>query len=159
MGGDLEGWRTEAERAVELEPNHAWALGILGAYHAFNGQPREALTALNKAMRASPHDSLMWAWMLWTVVTHYFAGEDEAALHAAERLIRFRPDKFSAYRWRAAALGQLNRSQEANKALQDAIELSPKAFYAFVEARPPWMRSSDFARQIEGLRRAGLPER
>jgi adenylate cyclase len=159
MGGDLEGWRTEAERAVALDPNHAWALGILGAYHAFNGQPREAFTALNKAMRASPHDPLMWAWMLWTVVTNYFAGEDEAALQAAERLIRFRPDKFSAYRWRAAALGQLNRSQEAKKALQDAIELSPKAFYAFAEARPPWMRSSDYARQIEGLRKAGLPER
>ncbi len=41
--GDLDGWLTEAQRALTLGPNHAWALGILGAFYAFSGQLQEAL--------------------------------------------------------------------------------------------------------------------
>src|SRR4029077_7109861 len=65
ISGDFEGLRTEAKRALELDPNHAWALANLGASHAYHGQLPEALTALNKAMRASPHDPLTWAFMMW----------------------------------------------------------------------------------------------
>jgi adenylate cyclase len=61
LRGDAEGARMEAERALAIDPNHAWALGGLGGCHCFNGRPQEALKQLNKAMLASPHDPLMWA--------------------------------------------------------------------------------------------------
>jgi adenylate cyclase len=158
MGGDIQGGRNEYERAINLNPNHAWAVGALGGLYANDGRPDEALTALSKAMRASPHDPLMWIWMLWVVATHLYASDFQAAVDAANRLIRFRPDKSNAYRLKAAALGQLGQIQEASEALKMAIEVSPQNFEYFVRTRPTWMRAVDHDLQIEGLRKAGLSE-
>ena len=154
--GDFEGLRTEVKRALALDPNHAWALANLGASHAYHGQLPEAMTALNKATRASPHDPLTWVFMMWTMVAQYFAGEDEAAFQSAERLIRFRPDKFVAYRYRAAALGQLGRIEQAKQALQESIGLLPGEYSYFVQSRPPWIPPLQHERLVEGLRKAGL---
>jgi adenylate cyclase len=158
LSGDLEGCRAEAERALALDPNHSWALGLLGAYYTCSGQLPQALTALDKAMRTSPHDPMMWNFMLWVMYGQYCAGEDEAALASAERLIRFRPDKTVTYPYRAAALGQLGRTAEAKTALQQAIALSGKSFDVYVHSRAPWVRAQDQARLVEGLRKAGLAE-
>ena len=86
------------------------------------------------------------------------AGNFQAAVEAADRLIRFRPDKSNAYRFKAAALGHLGRIEEANKALTKAIEISPQNFDYFVRKRPTWMRAVDHDLQIEGLKKAGLPK-
>ena len=159
MGGDIAGGCNEYERAISLNPNHAWAVGALGGLYANDGRPDAALAALNKAMRASPHDPLMWIWMLWVAATHFYAGAFEAAVEAANRLIRFRADKSNAYRFKAAALGHLGQIEEANKALNMAIEVSPQNFDYFVRKRPTWMRAVDHNLQIDGLRKAGLPDK
>ena len=158
MGGDTPGGRSEYERAISLNPNHAWAVGALGGLYANDGRPNEALVALSKAMRLSPHDPLMWIWMLFVMAAHFYARDFHAALDAADRLIRFRPDKSNAYRFKAAALGHLGQIEEANKALKMAIEVSRQNFEYFVHSRPTWMRSVDHDLQVEGLRKAGLTE-
>jgi adenylate cyclase len=156
MGGDIAGGLSEYERAIGLNPNHAWAVGALGGLYANDGRPDEALAALRKAMRASPHDPLMWIWMLWVAATHFYAGDFSAAVDAANRLIRFRPDKSNAYRFKAAALGHLGQIEEAKQALNMAIEVSPQNFDYFVRKRPTWMRAVDHDLQVDGLRKAGL---
>ena len=158
MSGDIQGGRSEYERAISLNPNHAWAVGALGGLHCNDGHPNEALAALSKAMRASPHDPLMWVWMLWVAATHFYASNFQGAVDAADRLIRFRPDKSNAYRFKAAALAHLGEIGEANKALKMAIEVSPRNFAYFVRKRPSWMRVVDHDLQIEGLRKAGWSE-
>ena len=158
MGGDIAGGRSEYERAISLNPNHAWAVGALGGLYANDGRPNEALVALSKAMRLSPHDPLMWIWMLFVMAAHFYARDFHAALDAADRLIRFRPDKSNAYRFKAAALGHLGQIEEANKALKMAIEVSRQNFEYFVRSCPAWMRPVDHDLQVEGLRKAGLTE-
>jgi TolB-like protein/Flp pilus assembly protein TadD len=158
LQGDGEGSRNEVQRVISLNPNHAWAVAMLGNLYGFNGQPEEGLAALNKAMRISPHDPLMWAWMGWISITHYFARNYQSALEATERVIRRWPDKPHAYRWKAASLGQLGRIREAKIALEKAIELSPANFQLYVRTRPPWIRPVDHALQLEGLSKAGLPD-
>jgi adenylate cyclase len=159
MSGDITGGRSEYERAISLNPNHAWAVGALGGLYANDGRSDEAIAALSKAMRASPHDPLMWIWMLWVAASYFYAHNFQLAIDAADRLIRFRPDKSNAYRFKAAALGQLGQIEEANRALKMAIEVSPQNFEYFVRKRPTWMRAVDHDLQIEGLKKAGLPER
>jgi adenylate cyclase len=102
---------------------------------------------------------MLWTWTHWLAIGHYFARDYSAALEAAERVIRLRPDKSDGYRWKAAALAQLDRIDEAKKALQRAIEISP-ANVEFYKHIPPWyrQRSADYARFLEGLRKAGLPK-
>ena len=60
-----------------------------------------------------------------------------------------------AFRWLAQALAQLGRVAEAKAELDRAIALSPVFFDRFVRQRPPWMRPEDYARAMEGLRKAG----
>jgi adenylate cyclase len=156
--GDSAGARHELDRAISINPNNAWAVGVSGSLFGNNGRLNEALDALGKAMRASPHDPLTWLWMLCVTNSNYFARNYQAAVDAADRLIRFRPDKSQAYRWKAAALGQLGRIDEAKMALEQSIALSPMNFYFHVRTRPPWFRSADHALLLEGLRKAGLPE-
>src|SRR5262249_56588399 len=111
---------------------------------------------VKNAMRASPHAPLMGIGMLWGAATPFYAGACEAAVEAANRLIRFRADKSNAYRFKAAALGHLGQIEEANKALNMAIEVSPQNFDYFVRKRPTWMRAVDHNLQIDCLRKAGL---
>jgi len=158
MSGDIAGGRGEYERAISLNPNHAWAVGALGGLYANDGCLDAALSALSRAMRASPHDPLMWLWMLWVAAGHFYAHNFKEAVDAADRLIRFRPDKSNAYRFKAAALGQLGQLEEANRALKSAIEVSPQNFEYFVRKCPTWMRVIDHNLQVEGLKKAGLVE-
>jgi adenylate cyclase len=62
------------------------------------------------------------------------------------------------YRWPAAALGQLGRTEEAKGWLEKAISLAPAAFDKYVRKRAPWFRPEDHAHLLDGLRKAGLPE-
>jgi adenylate cyclase len=131
MSGDIAGGRSEYERAISLNPNHAWAVGALGGLYAKDGCRDAALGALSRAMRASPHDPLMWLWMLWVAAGDFYAHNFKEAVDAADRLIRFRPDKSNAYRVKAAALGQLGQLEEANRALKSAIESLAAEFRVF----------------------------
>jgi len=88
----------------------------------------------------------------------YYSGEYGAAIETANRAIRANPKYPNPYRWRAAALGQLGRIEEAKRALEEAIAIAPASFDMYVKENVPWRRPEDYAHMIEGLRKAGMPE-
>jgi len=88
----------------------------------------------------------------------YLSGEYEAAVEVAKRVVRSSPDYPLAYRWLAAALGQLGRAAEAKEALEKAIAIAPASFDIYVRRRRPWHRPEDYAHMLEGLRKAGWRE-
>src|SRR5262249_16863142 len=100
LGGRTPPPPSAPQPAISLNPNHAWAVGALGGLYANHGRPNEALAALSKAMRLSPHDPLTWIWMLFVVAAHFYARDFQTALDAADQLIRHRPDKSNAYRFK-----------------------------------------------------------
>ena len=51
------------------------------------------------------------------------------------------------------------RIEEAHAALKKAIAIAPTSFDFYVRQRAPWHRPEDYAHTLEGLRKAGLPER
>jgi hypothetical protein len=69
------------------------------------------------------------------------------------------PDHPLTYRWLAAALGQLGRTAEAKEALEKAIAVAPALFDMYVRKRVPWHRPEDHAHMLEGLHKAGMPEK
>jgi adenylate cyclase len=88
-------------------------------------------------------------------MSYYIEGDYETAVAEATRLIADRHDHPYAYRWLAAALGQLGRSDEARSALKKAIEIAPEVFRLFVEQRVPWMGQAVYDHMLDGLRKAG----
>ena len=86
----------------------------------------------------------------------YLSGKYEAAVEVEKRVVRLYPDYPLAYRWLAAALGQLGRTVEAKDALEKAIAIAPAR--GDVRERYPGLRPEDYDHMMEGLRKAGLPE-
>jgi adenylate cyclase len=154
--GELEGMLAEAERALAISPNLALAHGVLGAALLFSGQPREGLAALQICNRLDPRDCATLPLRLNQVaIGLYFSREYEAAVEAAKRGIRSYPEFPLTYRWLAAALGELGRTQEAKKALDRAVAIAPASFDMYVRRRVAWMRPEDHTHMLEGLRKAG----
>jgi adenylate cyclase len=108
--GELEGALVEMERALAMSPNLAVAHWQRGATLIFSGRPKEGLGALETCIRLDPRDPFMSVRLLHIACGLYFAGEYEAVIDAAKRLIRSYPDFPMIYRWPAAALGQLGRT-------------------------------------------------
>jgi adenylate cyclase len=124
----------------------------------FSGRRKEGLAALERSIRLDPRDSRSAARLNQIALGHYFSREYEVAVETARRAIRSHPDYPLPYRWLAAALGQLSRSEEAKDALDKAIAIAPAAFDMYVRGRVPWMRPEDHAHMLEGLRKAGWRE-
>ena len=95
--------------------------------------------------------------LLGLAIGHYFCQEYEAAVEALQRALRSHPEFPNAYRWLAAALGELGHIAEARTALDRAIALAPASFEMYVHSPPPWCQPEDHAHMLEGLRKAGWP--
>jgi adenylate cyclase len=154
-GGDHQGARAQAERALTICPNLAAAHGALGVILAYSGRPKEGIAALETCIRLDPRDPSLVNRLNQVALAHYFCRDYEASVGAAERAIRSFPDFPSPYRWLAAALGELGRTAEAKAALEKALTVSPDSFDFQVRERPPWFRPEEHAHMLDGLRKAG----
>jgi adenylate cyclase len=153
--GDYQGGLAEARQALAITPNLSIAHGALGFVLTFSGQPKEGLASLETAIRLDPHGPQVAVKMNQVAVAHYYSGDYDAAVETARRIIRSYPDYPLTYRWLAAALGQLGRTEEAREALEKAIAVAPASFDVYVGNRVPWMRPEDHEHMLDGLRKAG----
>ena len=143
--------------ALRTNPSSSRAHGIRGTYLIFDGQPLEARDAFFTALRLNPCDPINANLRPFIAVSYYFERDYARAVKAAKHAIAQHPEYPLTYRWLAAALGRLNRRDEAGDALRKAIEVSPKSFEFYTRNRPPWIRPEDYAHMLEGLRHgAGL---
>ncbi len=111
-----------------------------------------------RCIRLDPRDPRSPGRLNQLALAFYFCRDYEAAVEAAKRAIRSYPENPNPYRWLAAALGQLGRTEEAKEALEKAIAIAPAAFDMYVRERVPWMRPEDHAHMVDGLRKAGWQE-
>jgi len=156
--GDYQGGLVEAKRALAMTPNLSIAHGALGFVLTFSGRPKEGLASLETAIRLDPHGSQVAVKMNQVAIAQYYSGDYDAAVETARQVIRAFPDYPLAYRWLAAALGQLGRTAEAKQVLEEAIAVAPASFDIYVRNRVPWMRPEDHAHMLDGLRKAGWRE-
>jgi adenylate cyclase len=155
MRADYEGALAEVQRALTISPNLAYAHGIRGSTLVFSGRPKEGLASLETCIRLDLRDPNLAARLNHLALGLYFCREYEAAIEAAKRAIRSYPNHPMAYRWLAAALGQVARIEEAREALDKAVAIAPASFETYVRGQVPWFRPEDHAHWLEGLRKAG----
>jgi adenylate cyclase len=153
--GDYDGALVEAERALTLSPNLAVGYWQRGNTLIFAGQPEQGVTDLRTSIRLDPRGPNLALRLFHVAIGCYFSRAYEDAVAAANNAIRAFPEWPQSYRFRAAALGQLGRTEEAKVALEKSIAVAPAAFDLYVRGRPPWYRSEDHAHMLDGLRKAG----
>ena len=127
----------------------------MGAGLIFDGRPVEGREAYRVFERLSPRDVDLATAHGHAAVSYYLERDYEQCVAVVRRQLSTRPDLTLTYRWLAAALGQLGRTEEARAALQMVTASSPREFDGYVRNRAPWFRPEDHAHMVEGLRKAG----
>ena len=152
-GSEWEAAIAEARTAIALNPNSAFVISMLGCVLGFGGYREEALERLQQAMRASPHDPLIWLWLLWRGVLQFLSRDFVAALQTLRQVVRLRPSYAPPYEYVAASLAYLGQLDEAREALERVPPQSAEQLQRW-QQRPPWMRPEDYALRVEGVRLA-----
>jgi adenylate cyclase len=153
--GDYAGGFAHVEQALLTNPNCALAYHVKGWLQIFAGRPTEGREAMLFGIRLDPRRASYPHARSHIVMSYYLECDYERTVTEAARLIVDRPDHPYAYRWLAAALGQLGRGNEARGVLNKAIETAPGSFRLYVEQRVPWMGQAVYDHMLEGLRKAG----
>jgi len=145
MTGVLQEWEAaiaEARTALALNPNSPFVMGILGRMLCGGRHYEEAINQLRRALHASPHDPLTWAWTAFLAHSQFGSRDFAAALESCRRVIRSRPSLAWAHEHFAASLGHLERLDEAREALERARAQFPEHFQRY-QHRPPWRHIED----------------
>jgi adenylate cyclase len=155
MVGDRESEIEMADRAVALNPNSYVAWICRGWVHRNAGLPEEAIRSFERAIRASPVDPLLYRLFTGMGMALIELRRFEEAIVAGKKALR-QNSSFSAVNVvLAAAFAHLGRDAEAREAAARVLELDP-AFT--ISARMGRRRQAHAKLEIEGLRKAGLPE-
>ena len=118
-----------------------------------SGKPTEGRESFQFAMRIDPRSALDVMVRSHIVETYYMERDYENAVVAARRLVADRPDHPWAYRWLAAALGQLGPERRSSGCTGQGDRGRSGRFHLFVRQRVPWMRQVDYDHMLDGLRR------
>ena len=147
----------EAERAVALDPNYAEGLSFFGEILNFAGRPKEGTGLVKKAMRVNPHYPPVYLFILGHA--YYLAGQYEEAIQTMKRCVTRDPDFLPAHRNLAVIYSELGRDEEARAAVAEVLRISPEASLGLWRQRMPYKDRAILERFIDGLRKAGLPEK
>jgi adenylate cyclase len=147
------------QRAIELDPNSTFARGYLGTAYAFGGECDPAIENLQEAMRLSPRDFLMVVWFTVSAWAYLSDGEFEQAADCGKRAIDCNPAFPDAHGTFAAASAHLGHMDDARAGLDEFMRLMPGLTVGDERLIRPFRRPADRERFLDGLRKAGLPEK
>jgi tetratricopeptide (TPR) repeat protein len=146
------------DRAISLNPSFSKA--HFGRAHSLwmSGRAEEALPSNAEAMRLSPHDPLMWAFMASRSIALTLLERYGEALDWARRALQQPNAAVFASVAQLVALGLLGREDEAVEALERARRFKSDLTIGFVLEVLPITDPECRDRFTDGLRKAGLPE-
>ena len=148
----------EAERGRELAPGDFGATSQVGQTFAFAGRYDEALPYLDRALRLSPKDPMIY-WVHQSRSIALFGLERYAELiAAAQRVSRQLPEWVDAHTMMVAGFMALGQADQARQALDRARKLDPALTVRRVMRRQPLRDEAAAARLAGFLRAAGLAE-
>ena len=155
MVGDSETEMEMADRAVALNPNSFAAWNSRGRVYLIAGLPEEAIRSFERAIRLSPVDATLSLTFGGIGSALIELGRFDEAIVAGKKAQRLNPAFQVPYRCLASAFAHLGRDAEAREAAARLLEVDPDFTISAWIARGG---QSNSHLQIEGLRKAGLPE-
>jgi adenylate cyclase len=156
--GDLDAGAALIDRALQLNPNLASGWLHSGITKNLLGEPDIAITHFARATRLNPLGPYVVHAQMGTALAHFLAGHRNEARLWAKKALEHRPDFLNALRLLAASSALSGRTEEAEKIMQQLLQLNPTLRISNLKDVYPFRRPEDLASLIEGLRKAGLPE-
>lgn len=157
VGLDVPQAAALADRALALDPNHAWAWMRRGWGQVYLDNPEEALAAFERATRLSPMDPFAFNIHIGVGLAHFAAGRPQQAVIWARRAMSERPG--ITWPWRDLATYYANAGDlaAARDAAERFVKTQPDVTVAKVGDGLRFMYPSLLARYLQGLQLAGLP--
>jgi adenylate cyclase len=151
----------QAEAALEDDPNNASAHASASFWKMFLGHSEDGFGGVETALRLSPRDPDVSSWQHYMCHLHTHLSQWEQAIEWCGKSIASGNDSMYPYVDLAAANAWAGHDKEAKDAVAQLRKLYPD-FTVQSWARIHWSDDPTFneqyARIVEGLRKAGLPE-
>jgi adenylate cyclase len=146
-----------ADRALHLDPNHAWAWMRRGWGNVYLANPEEAIGAFERAMRLSPADPFAFNIHIGVGLAHFAAGRPQQAIVWAQRAMSERPG--ITWPWRDLATYYANAGDLAagRDAAERFMRTQPEITVGKIADGLRFMYPSLLARYLQGLQLAGIP--
>ena len=156
MEGHYEAAFDAGKRAVELNPYDMGARGVLGICHFVVGEHREAIELFSTAVQRGNSDP-RFQWAALNAFSHYLLGQYDASLSWSREALYLNPNHLQVLAIRAAALAQLERTEEAAQASEVLLNSFPGLTVERHLRNFRWKKSADTAHYRQGLLKAGVP--
>ncbi len=144
------------DRALRVDPNHAWAWMRRGFGLIYTGKPDEAIAAFARAERLSPVDPFTFNIHIGIGLAHFAAGRYQEAIRYPQMVLDERPGLTWPYRDLATFQAHAGDLDGARDALGKFIYQRPPMTIASVADGLKFMEKPLLTRYMEGLRMAGL---
>ena len=154
----------ECERALAIDRNLAFAHAMIGMRKVYLGRAEDTEPHVQEALRLSPRDTMAHYWLTFVGIAKIYLGRYEEAVDWLRRSVQANRNNPLTHTSLAAALAIDGRLEEARAAAREVLALNPKFtidgfghFFAFFYDIP--INNAGRERIVDGLRKAGLPER
>ena len=158
MDGHHDAAIDAGKRAVELNPYDMGARGVLGICHLVSGEHRRAVELFSIAVQPGNSDP-RYKWAALNAFSHYLLRQYDASLFWAREALYVNPNHLQVLAVRAAALAQLERTEEAAKTAEVLLSNFPGLTVERHLKNFRWKMADDTAHYREGLLKAGVPLR
>ena len=152
---------SELDVVIDNDRNFAAAYALRGAALIFIGEAKKAIPEVENALRLSPRDPLRNWWEFRICHAYAHLAEWERAVEWCQKSIATNAEFWIPYVDLTAANGWLGRETEAKAAINGLHKLMP-GFTVQNWANIKWSENPQFQREyariVDGLRKAGLPE-
>ena len=155
-GGDVGQATALAEKALALDPNHAWAWLRKGFGRVYLGFPEEGLAAFQASQRLSPLDPFAFNMTLGMGLAHFAAGRTEQAIEHASRALAERPGLTWPFRDLATYYATLGDLPAARAALARFSAGREDVTLAAIRDSLRFMHPDLLEKYVRGLELAGL---
>ncbi|MEM7431745.1 MAG: tetratricopeptide repeat protein [Pseudomonadota bacterium] len=118
---DFAGAEAAFERAIELDPSNSWIRGLYAFLLATTGRLDAAMQQAEQAEFLDDRSAAAIAQLGWMAL---YAGDNEAALDAADRALAFGPNFVNAYELRGHAHFRAGRLAAGIAAMEEAVRIS-----------------------------------
>jgi adenylate cyclase len=156
--GDLDRAQHFTDKALSLDPNHAWAWTRRGFLNIYRGDAAAGIPCFERAIRLSPLDPFSFNCFIGLGLATFALGKPEEAAKWTQRAMREKVGMTWAYRDLATFLAHAGEIDGAREALSRLVASRPHLTLAGVADAISFMEPSLRARYLEGLRIAGLRE-
>lgn len=148
---------TEGRTAIALDPSYAEGHMALAFFLVTSGQAEEAVGEAKKALRFNP----IYAHQIYYSVlgqAYFMTKQYEAAMMILEKGVNQNPD-WGPRLWLAATYAQLGQMNDARNQVKELLRFYPSYSLQHVADVLPYKNKRDLEHVLDGLRKAGLPEK